>query len=107
MRKKIDLMDNTMNLIFKMSEGNPGALTVLMEILQRPNALIAILGLDDMNIRGWQIWVAYKNHCKNNVDLLLELIKKRDSKMVDTINRAAVKANVPTRSTIGGASFNR
>ena len=65
MRTPINLSDSTLDMIVAMSEGNPGALTVLMGMLEsdNPAATMMILHLDDMNIRGTQIWVGYKDHC--------------------------------------------
>lgn len=86
-RKRIS--GNPQDMIFEMSEGNPGALRVLMEMLQgdQMGGFMSILGLDDMNIRGSQIWVAYKDHCKSEIATLREAINGRDPALVATVNR--------------------
>jgi hypothetical protein len=81
-RKKVELNWTTPQLITEMSEGNPGALSVLVEL-----DLDLILDLDDMNIRGPQIWVGYKDHCGKSIERFKTLVRKRDKAMVDTINR--------------------
>lgn len=107
MREKIKLTDNGLNLMMKMSEGNPGGLRILGELSTKERSLIYILGLDDMNIRGWQIWCGYKDYCKCDIDKFIEAIKNRDEDMVDVINKSAIRMNVPERAIISGASYNR
>ena len=78
MSEKIKLTDNLTTVIFKMSAGNPGAMRVLMDMLTTEHGLTRILDLDNMGIRGSQIWVCYKDRCGFNMDKFLELIKNRD-----------------------------
>lgn len=88
MREKIELNDTTSNIIIKMSEGNPGAITVLMQLLEK-NAMEGfrhILDLDDMNIRGTQIWIGYKDYCKNSIENFKKCVSNRDREMVNIIN---------------------
>ena len=59
MRKRIELTDSMNDMLFKMSEGNPGGLNVLMGLMDRDP--LVFLALDDMNIRGTQIWIGYKD----------------------------------------------
>lgn len=89
-RVKIELTDSLEGLIIKMSEGNPGAITVLAELTKAKgmDVLWLILGLDDMNIRGSQIWVGFKDHCGGDAAKFEQAIKDRDPEMVATINRA-------------------
>ena len=90
-REPIGLQDSFMQVVTKLSEGNPGALTVLMALLKRqdtdPPGLITMLDLDDMGMRGSQIWVAYKDHCGHDIEKLVELCRSRDQDMIDTVNR--------------------
>ena len=73
---RIKLKDSIQDVMFKMSEGNPGALRVLMDMLQKENGLTYILILDDMGIYGSKIWVGYKDHCGMDIDKYIESIKK-------------------------------
>ncbi len=73
--------DTLQETMFKMSEGNPGALAVLIRMLQKgEDGLIPILILDDMGIYGSKIWVGYKNDCGMDIDKYIEFIKKRKVK---------------------------
>lgn len=87
MREKINLEDNIEDVIFKMSEGNPGGLTVLIRLMKEfPDGLMLLLDLDDMNIRGPQIHVGFKDICGGDLNKFKELIVKRDTKLVNGIN---------------------
>lgn len=64
--------DSTQDVMVKMSEGNPGALTVLMSLMTRaakidPDnwmpGLGEILSLDTLGIYGSKIWMLYKDVC--------------------------------------------
>lgn len=119
-REEIQLSDNLQHVIIKMSEGNPGALNVLMQILKKfskapEDAFIQYLFLDDMNIRGTQIWIGYKEYCKCDIDKFVQCIKDHDEGMIAEINDwgkrgnhdwLAVKAgaSVTGRKTLGGES---
>lgn len=87
MREEIGFNKSTMDCLVAMAEGNPGAITVLSEILQKdPHGLITVLHLDDMNIRGPQIWVGYKDFCGQDIHKFIECVKNRDGEMIDAIN---------------------
>ena len=101
-RRRMSLEDNP---IVVMSEGNPGATTVLVKFVQDDiMGLFDILNLDDMNIRGSQIWLAYKDYCGEDMELLKELVKGRDAGLVEAVNIASVKYDVPFKVVQSGAS---
>lgn len=75
---RLKLEDTVANIILKMSEGNPGALRVLMKMLRKEDGIIYVFTLDDMGIYGSQIWVGYKDHCGQDIDKFIESIKKRE-----------------------------
>ena len=102
-REPIKLTDTMMETIIKMAEGNPGALRVLMELYSKNP--FSFLGLDDMNIRGWQVWVGYKDYCKCDLDLFIKKIKERSLEMIDVINKEATMMKSPLTAVPGGASF--
>lgn len=83
-RKKIQLDMNGEELLMLMAEGNPGAISVLMKIMVQD--LLLLLTMDDMNIRGPQVWVGYKDHCGQDLERFMECIRNRDMDMVSTIN---------------------
>ena len=87
MARKSLSMDSTINLLVEMAEGNPGGLNVLASMLkENEDNLMCIMHLDDMNIRGSQIWVGYKDHCKEKMEDFIKCIKARDPEMIKTIN---------------------
>ena len=105
-RKEISLMDNFQELVMKMSEGNPGGFNVMMQMAKesQQDAFMQVLSLDDMNIRGSQIWIAYKNFCNSDIKTLIECIKNRDKNMIDKINEESKKSGISWIAVEGGAS---
>lgn len=98
---RIELSDSAVDIMVKMSEGNPGAITVLMQLMKEPIGLMDVLTLDDMGIRGSQIWVGYKDYCKQDIVKFKEAIKVRDTAMIAVIN-----AECPGKKAIAhGASW--
>lgn len=88
-RTPITLTDSPKDIIVTMAEGNPGALTVIMALLEEDLAvgIIDLCHLDDMNMRGPQIWVGYKDHCGCKIEKFVEALRHRDKAMVETVNR--------------------
>lgn len=81
---KIELTDTTMTVVAKMSEGNPGAMVALMEVLAKHDAidpqaamggLGAILFLDTLEIYGTCIYVLFNDQCGGDVRKLLMLMR--------------------------------
>lgn len=108
MRERIELRDTVTDIIHKMSEGNPGALTVIMKMLEKgPEGVFELLSLDDMNIRGTQIWVGFKDYCKCDLDNFVKSIKERDEGMVTRINIVGSEGNHSEIAVTRGASFKR
>ena len=69
-----------MDMMMVMSEGNPGALTVLMQILQDDPVVgfVRILTLDHFDIRGpkvWQLWKDCSGQDKKRFYNTIEAIK--------------------------------
>jgi len=106
MREKIGLMTTQKETMVMMSEGNPGALTVIMQIMKADplEGFMTLLNLDDMNIRGPQIWLGYKRHCGEDIKKFIECAKNRDEDMVATINREHSEEG---EAVTGQASFTR
>ena len=88
-RVSVELSDDNKTVIEKMSEGNIEAQAILVEVLHDRllGGHMAILTIDDMNIRGSQIVAGYK-YCGNSVGAFLCCVRERDSRMVDAINLA-------------------
>lgn len=102
-RQKISLSMSFQDLIILMSEGNPGAATVLMMLFPVAESLSTILSLDDMNIRGSQIWVAYKDFAGKDMEKFLKAVRDRDPEMVAVVNREVRDRTAVT----SGASYTR
>lgn len=105
-RKRINFYGTTKDAAIDMSEGNPGAISVLVQMFNKnpDDALIAILDLDDMNIRGTQIWIGYKDYCGEDIDTFMKTVFNRDQKMIDKINEQGLKGNHEDRAVSHGAS---
>lgn len=83
-RPRLELTDTSTDCVMKMAEGNPGAITALMEILTQHNAIDpqaamggmgAILILDTWEIYGSSIYVLWSDKCGKDVRKLLMLMR--------------------------------
>jgi hypothetical protein len=106
-RREINLATTLTDLMISMSEGNPGAITIMTSMMKEDpvHGILLILNLDDMNIRGTQIWIGYKDYCGEDIEKFMEAIKKRDPAMVDVINRVGLQGNHKEMAVTSGASF--
>ena len=55
------------DVIRVMSEGNPGAMKVIMDILQDSTGFLKLLSLDSMDIRGPRLYMLYNDCCDRNM----------------------------------------
>lgn len=62
--------------IARMSQGNPGAATVLMQAAKTQYSEDVIARLDSASIHGSAIWILYKDICDEDIDKLVNLIDK-------------------------------
>lgn len=106
-RPKIELSDTGIDMMVKMSEGIPGAIVGMQAIIEADeNGLMLLLGLDDMNMRGSQIWEAYKYLYNEDGKAFVEGIRNRSQEIVDFVNeRSAVVGG--EKAVVSGASFDR
>ena len=81
---RITLTDTLISAITKMSDGNPGALNTMMEIMSNhdqidPQAVMggigAIMMFDTLGIYGTDIYVLFNDKCKRDVRRLLMLLR--------------------------------
>jgi hypothetical protein len=81
---RIRLTDTVMDMFMKMSDGNPGALTVLMRSMKEGPAIdpqsalgeiCVILSLDTHDIYGHEIWGFYKDVCGQDLVMMLALLR--------------------------------
>jgi len=100
-RQPINWDDSLREVLLKMAEENASSLKLMLRILKRfgYEGFSLILQLDDMNIRGIQIWVGYKFHCRGNFDRFIQCIQKRDLEMIETINCEGSKGRNPHKAS--------
>lgn len=81
---KIELTDTTMDVLMKMSDGNPGAVTALMDILKSgeeidPQAAFGALGsimlLDTWEIYGSDIYILWSDKCQKDCRKMLMIMR--------------------------------
>lgn len=89
---KIGLHDNAISSVAKMSNGNPGAMNAMMEILTKApkidpkdfmGGLSAILLMDTFEIYGSDIYVLYSDICERNVAKMLAVLRATQFGMFD------------------------
>jgi hypothetical protein len=100
----LDVLATRKNI--SMSEGNPGAMSVIAQILESQPTIgfMTVLGLDDMNIRGSQIWIGYKDYCEQDLARFVTCIQNRDLAMINIINAEGLRGNHEHKAVQGGAS---
>lgn len=88
-----DQPDDLKGQIIDLSEGNPGAVTVLGGLVNdRPDEASTILEkLDAMNLRGSRIWLGYKDYCGEDMDEFVACVMNGDEEMIDLINQRSRK----------------
>lgn len=105
-REKIVGTDTVVEIVSKLSEGNPGAINAMMSMLQVEGASpLDLLNLDDMNMRGPAIWIGFKDYAGGKPDVFLNAIRERKKEMISFINQEHHDDSGPVVS--GGASFTR
>lgn len=106
-RPKIELEDTIFDGIYKISEGVPDAIVGITKLVESDEAgFMLLLDLDDMNIRGSQVWEAYKYLYNEDAKKFAEAVKNRDEKMVNFINEEMASVG-GEKAVTGGASFDR
>jgi hypothetical protein len=72
------------DIIILLADGNPGALTVMMQILMKADvidpdnelgSIVYLLDLDRLNIWGSRIWMLYKDVCGENITKTLAVLR--------------------------------
>lgn len=81
---RIKLTDTILDVVTKMSDGNPGAINTMTLILKEaknidPQAfmdgLSVLLSLDDMGIYGTEIYILSNDQCNRDIRKLLMLLR--------------------------------
>ncbi|MCD8494107.1 MAG: hypothetical protein LRY39_01600 [Alphaproteobacteria bacterium] len=108
LRQKLNRSASIDNIAFTIGDSHIGAINILKNIIKTKGENIGLelmLSLDDMNIRGAQIWVGLMHHCEGKLDRFIEKIQARDPDMVNTINEALGKEENAPKAVTFGASF--
>ena len=83
-RERIELSDSFINIASKLSEGNPGALNVIMTLVKEsptidPDAAMGpfahLLSLDSFGIYGSNIWILYKDICGQDITNMIAVLR--------------------------------
>jgi len=83
-KERISLDDTLIEVVTKMSEGNPGAMRVCMDLMaQAPivdpdcfgGGYVTILFLDSSGIYGSRIWMLYKDVCGESIVNTIAVIR--------------------------------
>lgn len=91
-KEKIQLTDSTMDVVVKMSEGNPGAMNVIMQML-KPNNIDpdnamggfgAILLMDTYGIYGTDIYILNNDICDRDLAKTLAVLRATQMGMFDS-----------------------
>ena len=107
-RREFDFATLSMtDVLVEMAEGNVGAVTVLARLAngEADGSFMDALHLDDMNIRGSQVWVAYKDFAKEDFAVFVNAVRQRDPAMIRVVNDEGMRGNHPHRAVVSGASF--
>lgn len=80
---RVQLTDSLLDIIVKLSQGNPGAVTVLAQWVKDGEAIdpqschpmIAMCRLDDMDIVGARIWMLYKDVCGQDLRRFIGVLR--------------------------------
>lgn len=84
MSSRITLGMSGMDAMFAMSEGNPGAVSVICDLMESgekidPGAALGpfhhVMGLDSCGIYGSNIWVLYKDVCGMNLVKVIAVLR--------------------------------
>lgn len=89
MSQVLELNDTPKDIVLKMSEGNPGAMSVIGQLyMKNPDHFFGVcINLDAMDIRGPKIWLGYKDFCGQDLDKFIEKSLNRCPEMLELINK--------------------
>jgi len=81
---RIELQDAMSSMVYKMSEGNIGAVNVIVECLQVGGSvdpqstfkgLAPVLDMDTLGIYGPRIWMLYKDVCGEDLRAMIAVLR--------------------------------
>jgi hypothetical protein len=104
-------ISSTFDMVMKLAEGNVGCLTLLLQLARDDaetdptgmDTILFLLCLDDLNMRGEQIYVAHAE-C-DDAPKFRERIMARDPDLIEVINTKCPRDS--GEQAFSGASFKR
>ena len=82
MTRNLSLSDDILDVVRKISKGNPGAIDVIAQLELVPYVLV----MDEMSLRGERVWIAYRDCCGEDIEKLKQLLRNRDAALTDIAN---------------------
>lgn len=73
---RIQLTDKVTDSLAKMSDGNIGALNVLLQLRLKEGGVMKVIHLDSIKIYGSDIWVLYKDCCGEDINKLVHVLNE-------------------------------
>ena len=78
---KISLFDTPVKIITEMSEGNPGAMTVVMQLMDLGNkgefkAITTLLFLDTLEVYGSRLYMLWNDCCDRDINVMMDIVKQ-------------------------------
>ena len=92
---RIKLDDTLQDAVIKLVDGNPGAITVCMLLIQDtalvdPDAampeVINLLALDTLGVYGSRIWMLYKDFCKESIVNVIMVLRAHQLGMLSKVS---------------------
>ena len=91
-----------LDAIVAMSDGNPGALNVLMRMNEKPMGMFDVIRMDNLGIYGWKIWTFSKDCCKHD---LAKISRTLDLLFYGDISDEQIHANLERSKNCGALPF--
>jgi hypothetical protein len=107
--QRLELTDDIKTAIIKLCDGNPGALSVLIESVKQCEAIDpdnfigpygVMFGLDSVGIYGSAIWVLYKDVCGEDMVKLVGVLRGNQLGFVSSDELLAVSNTRGGKATI-------
>lgn len=110
-KERLNLQDCVPDILMKMAEGNPGAITVCLKMMREGRAIdpdsfaggfTGVLAMDTYGIYGSRIWMLYKDVCGENLEATLAVLRAcqlgllRESVMHHAIDNYGEGVDVPS-----------
>jgi hypothetical protein len=110
-KERIELTDSFLNVVVKLSEGNPGAANVCMMLMESAkmvnhqaagDGILTLLALDTHGIYGSKIWMLYKDVCGQDIVTVHAVLRAiqlgiiPESKVLHAIDNRGEGLDVPS-----------